>query len=122
MLTSKPTVEMLQEWKQIYEQNRKNLTPNRKSGTELDKYFREKYNPTLFASDEFENVVKANILENELNKVKLPSGTAPEIVAYCLSNDIYVGMDLRSGFFHVESENTEQMAKVYDDLFPVSWA
>jgi hypothetical protein len=44
MLTSEPTMEMILEWKKIFEQHKGNLMPNRKSGIEVDKYFREKYN------------------------------------------------------------------------------
>ncbi|MCR4963966.1 MAG: hypothetical protein K6B40_08885 [Firmicutes bacterium] len=117
MLTAKPTPEMLQAWRRAYAQGRKNLKPNRKSGAELDRYFREKYRPSPYASAGFLRVVEANILENDFHRAKLPQGQLPEIAAYRLPHDVYVGIDLRSGYFHVESENTEQMAKVYDDLF-----
>lgn len=117
MLTSKATPEMLQEWKRIYEQNRKGMTPNRKSGIDVDKYFREKYNPDPFPNAAFKDVVQSNILEDDFCRAKLPSGLLPEIKTYQLPNDVYVGIDLSSGFFHVESESTEEMAKVYDDLF-----
>jgi hypothetical protein len=44
MLTSEPTMEIISEWKKIFEKHKGNLMPNRKSGIEVDKYFREKYN------------------------------------------------------------------------------
>ena len=32
-------------------------------------------------------------------------------------DDVYAGIDLSTGYFHVESENIEAMDKIYDALF-----
>lgn len=40
----------------------------------------------------------------------------PHIVAYKAGN-VLAGIDLVSGFFHVESEEIREAQKVYDDLF-----
>ena len=46
MLTMAPTEEMIAEWKRVFEMYHSSLMPNRKSGEEVDQYFREKY-PSL---------------------------------------------------------------------------
>lgn len=43
MLTSKPTPEMIQEWKNLHEEYCKSLAPNRRTGKELKEYFCAKY-------------------------------------------------------------------------------
>ena len=43
MLTVKPTAEMIAEWKRIFEAHHTAMKPNRKTGTEVDQYFRNKY-------------------------------------------------------------------------------
>ncbi len=117
MLTSEATPEMLRAWKRAYAQNRKLLAPDRKSGIEVDAYFREKYHPAPFACTAFRDAVQANIVEDDFCRAKLPPGAMPKIATYRLSDAVYVGIDLTTGYFHVESENTEEMARIYDDLF-----
>lgn len=118
MLTSKPTSEMIQEWKNIYETYRSSLSPNRKSGEAVKEYFCTKYKPEAFYSSDFIDVVKDNIMMNEANREKLPQGKLPQIVTYTLSdNTILVGIDLVTGFYHIEGEDMEQVACIYDDLF-----
>lgn len=116
MLTTEPTIEMLEQWKQIYNKYRNTLRPNRKTGAEINDYFLKKYNPEKVNSTKFINVVKDNILMNEYNRDKLPLGTKPQVVTYIL-NDVYVGIDLVTGFIHVECEVIDKAARIYDDLF-----
>lgn len=118
MLTTKPTVEMIKEWKELYEEHCKSLKPNRKSGMEVDAYFRKEYAPVIFDSNEFKKVVEANILSNTYESEKLPEGKLPQIVTYKIeSGNIMVGIDLVTGYIHVESENMDKTEKVYNDLF-----
>ena len=49
MITQKPTWRDVERWLRIYEQNRGSLVPNRISGTELERYFVEKYAPQPYA-------------------------------------------------------------------------
>ena len=118
MLTCEPTIEMIEEWKRIYNENRDSLKPNRKSGTEVNAYFCRKYSFEKFESPSFRDVVKFNILENEHEKEKLPQGEMPQIAAY-RANDcsVLVGIDLITGFFHVEGADIDGVAQIYDDLF-----
>ncbi len=116
MLTTKPTPEMLQEWKRLHEEYRPLLSPNRKSGAQVDAYFREKYPYTPMDSEELREMIAAEILENPHHAEKLPPDAKPCVRCY-LSGDVLVGIDLVTGHIHAESENTEKMAKLYDTLF-----
>lgn len=118
MLTTEPTFEMLEEWKRIYNENRGILKPNRKSGVEINDYFCTKYLFEVFDSRRFRDVVKCNVMENEPNREKLPKGAEPKIIAYKdKESGILVGIDLVTGFFHVEGKDFNKVAAIYDDLF-----
>ena len=56
------------------------------------------------------------IMENEYDREKLPINALPEIQLY-KKEDVWVGIDLKSGYFMVESLNEEKMKEIYDDLF-----
>ena len=118
MLTCEPTLEMIREWKRIYDENCDSLTPNRKSGFKLNEYFCSKYSFEKFDSPSFTEVVKFNILENEHDREKLPQGEIPQILAYKDKiTSILVGIDLMTGFFHIEGEDIDRVAEIFDDLF-----
>lgn len=116
MLTTKPTTEMLLEWKNLHKQYRPLLSPNRKSGAQVDAYFCENYPHTPMDSEELRSMIAAEILENPHHAEKLPPDAKPCVQCY-LSGDVLVGIDLVTGHIHVESEDTERMAKLYDALF-----
>ena len=116
MLTTEPTAEMVAEWKRIFADHRALLTPNRKSGAEVDRYFREKYTHKIFDSPEFGEIAAFNITENAHSRSKLPPGRLPEIKSY-QTGGARVAIDLLTGEIHVESENTAEAAAIYDDLF-----
>lgn len=112
MITSAVTKRQIETWKRIYAENRHRLSPNRIGGEELDAYFRAKYHPQPFDSPKFRNVVILNALAWETGY-----GERDLCVRTYLFEDVVVGIDLTSGFFHVESETTERMSSLYDDLF-----
>lgn len=116
MLTTAPTEEMIAEWKQIYEIHHSALKPNRKSGDEVDRYFRNNYSYQLLNSEVFREVVSLNITENDYFKRKLPKNVLPNVQTYQTGN-VLVGIDLCTGEFHVESERVEEAIPIYDDLF-----
>ena len=68
------------------------------------------------ADEEFLQLVREDLLSNRFAREKLPKGAVPHIVAYKAGN-VLAGIDLVSGFFHVESEEIREAEKVYDDLF-----
>ena len=116
MLTTEPTSEMIEEWKRIFEMYHSALSPNRKSGNEVDKYFREQYSYQLFENAEFQKVASLNITENDFFNSKLPEDTLPNIRSYKTGN-VLVAIDLCTGEFHMEGENIEKGILIHDDLF-----
>ena len=116
MLTTAPTPEMISEWKRIFEIYHSSLTPNRKSGKEVDQYFRIKYPYQVFDNEEFRQIASLNITENDYFNSKLPKNTFPDIQSYKTGN-VLVAIDLHTGEFHVESENIEDVISIHDDLF-----
>ena len=116
MLTKEPTRKMIAEWKRIFEENKRKLTPNRKTGAEVEEYFRKKYAPSPCKEEMFVQVVRENLFANGFSREKLPQGVLPQIVAYKTGN-VLVGIDTVTGFFHVESEDLQEMERIYDDLF-----
>lgn len=116
MLTQEPTPEMIQAWKDIFEKHHAAMQPNRKTGAEVDAYFRSKYSYTALERRAFTDVVTANILETEYFAAKCPEGERPVIRTYKVG-EVLVGIDLVSGYFQVECEDTEKAVPVYDDLF-----
>lgn len=116
MLTTRPTPEMCRRWKRMFEQYRIFLRPDRRSGAEVDAYFRSKYPFHPCVDPEFREVVKRNIMENEYFRTKLPHGTSPQINTYVVGA-VLVGIDTVGGYFQVECADMEKAAPIYDDLF-----
>lgn len=116
MLTEKPTPERIQQWKQIYETYHASMKPNRKTGSEVDRYFRNTYTYQMYDDERFRKIVEQNILLHEHTLHKLPKQAKPEINSYRVE-DVLVGIDLVSGEFHVEGENIQNVIPIVDDLF-----
>ena len=116
MLTTEPTGEMIAQWKELFQIHRSSLTPNRKSGADIDRYFREHYPYQPFEDPEFHEMVSLNILENEHYRCKLSDGQHPSIRCYRVGNTL-VGIDLSTGEFHIESEDITEVIPIHDDLF-----
>lgn len=116
MLTTKATPEMIAEWQRLFESHREGMHPNRKTGGEVDLYFRKEYPYQEVDNNEFCKVVAANSMENEYLRNKLANDMAPVIKCY-YSNEVMVGIDLSSGEFHLEGKDINQVILLYDDLF-----
>ena len=116
MLTTEPTQEMIKEWKGIFDSRHTAMSPDRKSGAEVDAFFRDHYSYQLLDSAEFRDMVAAEIMENDFLREKLPEGALPDIRCYT-ADDVMVGIDINSGEFHVESEDIDKVVLVHDDLF-----
>lgn len=105
MLRTMCTPEMIAAWKEIYAEYVDKLSPNRKNGQEILDYLRSKYDLIPFKSNESDMVVSENVLNNEFIRQKLPAGKDPKPVAFWCTHDgnkVFVGIDLTSGFYHVE--------------------
>ena len=111
MITTEVTSEQIENWKKIYSENKNNLVVNRICGKELNDYFVEKYHPIKEAPSQFVDTVILNAKENGKQE--------PIISAYILAGNIYVGIDLNTGFFQVECEDIDKMKIIWDDLFIV---
>lgn len=116
MLTVEPTPEMTAEWKRVFEAHHAAMQPNRKSGAEVDAYFRAHYPWKPYNSADFCEMAAAEILENDYLRGKLREGTAPEIHSY-MADGVLVGIDVNSGEFHIESEEIDKVIPIHDDLF-----
>lgn len=110
MIASPVTKEQLQKWKTLFREHGSELYPNRISGAELDRYFRLKYHPLPYENEDFAEVVRLNALDYT------PEKREQNVKTYLLG-DVYVGICLDTGFFHVECEHVSKCAAVYDDLF-----
>lgn len=109
MITAQVTAEQLAEWRALTDRHRSDLTANRISGVELDRYFVRKYRPHAYSDARFVRMLEASAREY--------GSRAPEIAGYVLCGEIYVGIDRRSGWFHVECADIARAVPVWDDLF-----
>lgn len=116
MILSELTPEKIAEMKRVYEAHRPLLYPNRKSGAEVDAYFRSSYPYQQLNDYAFQSAAAANITENEHFYAKLQDSTQPDIRCYRTGN-VFVGIDFASGAFHVEAVNMAAAIPVYNDLF-----
>lgn len=110
MITSEVTTEQLEKWQKLHNFWKGRLTANRIGGTELDKYFREKYKPVVNDTDNFRMIVYLN------SKAYSPDADISDIRTYALENDIYVGINISTGYFHVECEDITRAVPIWDDL------
>ena len=130
MLTHLATTEDIAQWRLTAERYREQLSPNRIPGSELYAYLQSRY-PLLPLDDARANqVVISNILENKVFAADLPEGVSPEPVCCLIERsgagetlyqaqeavfsgcDIFVGIDLVSGYFCVEGSGL-----LWDELF-----
>lgn len=116
MITEIVSKETTEKWNRLFELFSPSMIPNRKKGKEIDEYFREKYSYQVFESEKFKSVVTANILGNKHSREKLPQGMVPQVKCYTVGN-VYIGIDIISGEFHIECDEIEKAIPIYDDLF-----
>ena len=113
MITYEVDEKRLRFWKELYEKNANSLKPNRISGRELNIYFQKKYSAQNYDNVKFKEVVHLNSMEYFHEN----AGNINDIVSYTLNSDIFVGIDLKTGFFHIESDNVRKSIPIFDDLF-----
>lgn len=116
MILSELTPEKIAEMKRVYEAYRPLLHPSRKSGAEVDAYFRSNYPYQQLDDYAFQAAAAANIMENEHFCAILQDGTRPDIRCYRTGN-VLVGIDFVSGAFHVEVADMAAVIPIHDDLF-----
>ena len=130
MLMQEPTSEMVEEWKKIWIEYKDKLRPNRKSGKEVVEYLKNKYLLEELHDDNASQVVIDNLIYNKPLADKLPMGAEPSAVTFIIENkdngkflyenqdeifkgnNIFVGVELESGFFCVEGSSL-----LWDELY-----
>lgn len=130
MLTQEATPEMVETWKEVWNKYKDKLLPNRKSGKEVLEYLKNKYPLEEQQNDNAKLVVINNVLDNKAYADKLPIGAKPAPVTFIVKNEssgkflyenqdeifkgnnIFVGIDLESGFFCVEGSSL-----LWDELY-----
>ena len=123
MLRQEATPEMLEEWKKIYGEYKERLKPNRKTGQEIIDFLQSKYSLTELYDNKALAVIVGNVLNNEPYAEKLRQDEKPLPKAFVVNNfglgqalykeqddlcreiDIFVGVDLATGFYHVEGSS-----------------
>lgn len=130
MLTHEPTAEEIATWQQVFRTYHSRLKPNRKTGAELNAYLQDRYPLRVLKDQNADQVVIQNILLNQTLADELPAGVAPSPVCCIVerggageslyreqdacfqSIDIFVGIDLVSGYFLVEGSS-----RLWDELY-----
>lgn len=130
MLMQKATPEMIEKWKEVWNEYKDKLRPNRKPGKEVANYLKNKYFLKELHDDTAKQVVINNILYNKPYADRFPVGAEPSIVISVVENkgngkflyenqdeifkgnNIFVGIELQSGFFCVEGSSI-----LWDELY-----
>ena len=123
MLMQPATPEMVEQWKSVWYEYKDILRPNRKSGAELVAYVAGKYPLREWHDKKAAQAVIGNVLQNGHFAEKLPAGKQPSAVNFIVENtgagkklyeeqdaifagmEIFVGIELESGFFHAEGSS-----------------
>lgn len=128
MLMQEPMEDMIKEWKEIFNQYKGKIKPNKKDGLDIIKYLKNHYSITEIQNDELKNIVESNIKDNGFNFNKL-KGENPIIRIFEVNNNeknaelynkqddifkgikIVVGIELKTSFIFVEGSSY-----LYDEL------
>lgn len=130
MLMQEATPELLAQWKAVFQAHHDHLQPNRRTGQELLAYLRARYPLVERCDEEALMVVSENVQQNPPLREKLPPGKPPLPRAFTVAHegagrslyaeqdalfrgrDIFVGIDLESGYFCVEGSSL-----LWDELY-----
>ncbi len=130
MQTSPATPELVTQWKHTYSDYRERLHPNRKSGDELLAALKERYPLRELSGEVAKKVVCDSVLSNDVLREQLPDGMHPKPACFIVKRtgtgmklydqqdacfagiDIFVGIDLASGWFCVEGSSL-----LWDELY-----
>lgn len=122
MLKDKPTEEMIEEWKEVYNKYKDKIKPNKKEGIDIVAYLENHYNITELQDNELKEVVSFNIQNSEFYADKL-NKQKPIIRVFKINNigkgkelynkqekifegiTIIVGIELKTSFIFVEGSN-----------------
>jgi len=123
MMMEKPTPEMVNKWRAVWNEYKGKLLPNRKSGKDVVEYLKNKYILGEMHDDKAKQVVINNVLYNKPYAEKLPLGAQLSAVTFIIENknngkflyenqdeifkgiNIFVGVEMETGFFLVEGSS-----------------
>ena len=109
MLTQKPTENMIKKWKEIFNEYKEKITPNKKAGLEIVKYLEEHYSVTEVQNSELTSIVESNIKNNEFN-LKYKFGHYYKVIDF-KSEKIIGGIFI----FELDNPHVMQIAQFYID-------
>lgn len=130
MIFAPATQEKLLEWRKTHSKFKNKLSPNRKSGSEVLEYIKNKYILEELTEEKYLDIVSYTVTENDFNKQKLSENKLPVPKAFLLKNEgngkyiyenqeemwekcpVYIGVDLESGFYIVEGS-----CLLYDEIY-----
>lgn len=122
--------EKLKEWQATYNEFKDKIQPNRKEGSEVFQYLKNKYSLEEYFEEKYLSPVTETVLKNEFYRQKLPLNSQPNPIAFIIKNEgdgeglyknqeqfwqgcpIYVGIDLTTGFVLVEGS-----CNLYDEIY-----
>ena len=124
MLMQEPTEDMIKEWKEIFNQYKDKIQPNKKDGLDIIRYLENHYSVTEIQNEELEDIIESNIKDNEFNSNKL-NGANPIIRIFKINSkelyekqdklfkgiNIIAGIELKTSFIYVEGSSY-----LYDEL------
>lgn len=123
MQISPVTPEQVAQWKHTYADYHERLHPNRKTGAELLTALKERYPLRELSGEVTKKVVCDSVLLNDALRAQLPEGKQPDPACFIVRRtgagmtlydqqdacyngiDIFVGIDLASGWFCVEGSS-----------------
>lgn len=130
MLTTPATPELVAQWKRTYADYRDRLRPNRRTGEEVLAFLKKRYPLKELTDEAAKRVVSGNVLSNDALREQLPEGTVPVPACFLVERtgegkklydgqdacfdgiDVFVGIDLASGWFCVEGSSL-----LWDELY-----
>ena len=118
MLMEKATKEMIDEWINIFNENKDKLKPNKKTGLEIIEYLKENHSVIEIENLKLEVIVHDNIVLNEFSNQKL-CGKNPTIRIFEINDDqlydkqdscfrgqkILVGIEMNTSYYYVEGSS-----------------
>ncbi|MBR0508056.1 MAG: hypothetical protein IJJ86_05555 [Clostridia bacterium] len=98
-----PEWSVVEQWRQTYERERGNLSPNAITGDALIAFAEKRFGAVPFENEAFENAVRTDVLNNAFFRDKL-NGNEPDPVVLRLYDGTFLGVDRVSGWFLAEND------------------
>lgn len=123
MITGPVSQEQLNIWKNTYLQFKDTLSPNKKDSIDVINFLKSRYLTTEVFDREYDDIVSANILENDFYREKLEDGNLPVSRTFLIENSgfgtflynnradiwddcpILVAIDLNTGYIYVQGSS-----------------